>query len=289
MNAFSRSWELTKLTFDVMKKDKKLFLFPLIGGIFSILFIIAMVLPFVVKDAFSEAGIASSGLGFYGWIFILYLGLAFIATFFNVCTVYTIRQTFDGKHAKFGDAIKFAFSRIHLIFMWAIISATVGLILRILDDIAERMGGIGEIIMKIFISMLGAAWAIITAFVIPGMVYENIGPFKAFKRSIQTVRKTWGESLTRYYGLGFVEFIFILIGVIMTIVLAVVGAVVSPVLMWIFIIAGCLYLLAVVLVFSIANNVFNTALYVYANTGKAPKGYRHDILAETFKKNKDKE
>ena len=35
-NTFGRSWELTKLSFRVIKEDKELLLFPLLGGLFSI-------------------------------------------------------------------------------------------------------------------------------------------------------------------------------------------------------------------------------------------------------------
>ena len=35
MGAFSRSWEITKLSFSVIKQDKELLLFPIFSGIFS--------------------------------------------------------------------------------------------------------------------------------------------------------------------------------------------------------------------------------------------------------------
>ena len=210
MNAFERSWEISKLSFDVLRQDKELFLFPILGGIFSLLFIIAMILPLFV------ASLMPSTLGgAYLWlaIFGLYFGLAFIAVFFNVATIYTVKSRFDGKNATFWDSIKFAFSKIHLIIGWSIISAIVGLILRILEEAAERMGGIGEIIMRIIISTLGLAWGLLTAFVIPGMVYKNIGPFRAIKESTHTFKKTWGESLIRHYGLGLVQFILLIVEV----------------------------------------------------------------------------
>jgi hypothetical protein len=284
MNAFQRSWEITKLSFDVMMKDKELLLFPIIGGIFSLLFLIAMVVPFVL-DGFVPDSI--SGLLFWILIFILYFGLAFIATFFNVCTVYTIKSRFDGKNATFWESIKFAFSKIHLVVAWAIVSAVVGLILRILEDIAEQLGGIGEIIMKVIISLIGVAWSLLTAFVIPVMIYKNIGPMTAIKESAHTFKKTWGESLIRYYGLGFVQVGLIILGIVLT-AIAVVLTINVPVLPLVFIAIGIIYILAVVTFFSVANTVFNTALYVYATTGKAPKGYKEDVLKHAFEKKKVK-
>jgi hypothetical protein len=200
-----------------------------------------------------------------------------------VAAVYTIKTRFNGGNATFWDSIKFAFSKIHLIIGWSVISAIVGLILRILEEAADRMGGIGEIIIRIIVGILGLAWSLITAFVIPIMVYKNVGPIKAIKESTNTFKKTWGESLVKYYGLGFMQFILIVIGVILTVVIVILTAG-MPVIPYIFLIAGILYLVGIITFFSIANSVFNTALYVYATTGKAPKGYSDDILKHAFEK-----
>jgi hypothetical protein len=278
MNAFQRSWEITKLSFDVLKKDKELFLFPILGSIFSILFMVAMILPIVVTSILPET---LSGLYLWITLFGIYFGLSFIAVFFNVATVYTVKTRFDGGNATFWDSIRFAFSKIHLIIGWSIISAIIGIILRLLEGIAERMGGIGEIIMKILIGMLGLAWSLVTAFVIPGMVYKNVGPFTAIKDSAHTFKKTWGESLIRHYGLGIAQFVMVIIGVVLTIVLVMITINV-PVLPYIFGIIGVLYVVAVMTFFYIANTIFNTALYVYAKTGKAPKGYKDDVLRHAF-------
>lgn len=284
MNAFQRSWEITKLSFDVMKKDKELLLFPILGGIFSIIFLIAMIFPFVIEGVIPDN---FAGAFFWMLLFLLYFGLAFIATFFNVCAVYTIKTRFDGKNATFWESIRFAFSKIHLVVAWAIVSAIVGLILRILEDIAERMGGIGEIILKVLVSFMGVAWSLVSAFVVPGMIYKNVGPITALKDSAHTFKKTWGESLIRYYGLGFVQIGLIIIGIILTAILVILTISV-PVLPFIFLGIGIIYIIGVITFFSVANSVFNTALYVYATTGKAPKGYKEDVLKHAFEKKKTK-
>jgi hypothetical protein len=69
------------------------------------------------------------GIVQYAIIFLTYLGLAFIATFFNVCVVYTVKIRFEGGNATFMESLKFALSKIGLIFYWSLISATVGLVL----------------------------------------------------------------------------------------------------------------------------------------------------------------
>lgn len=280
---FSRSWKITKLSFDVIMKDKELLLFPLLAGIFSILFIVTMLFPSIVTSFMKGSGPESYGITEYLIFFITYLGLAFIATFFNVCVVYTTKIRFEGGNATFWESINFARSKITLILTWSIIVATVGLILRLIDNIAERAGETGRLVLNILTSILGMIWSIITIFVVPAMVYHNLKPLDAIKQSIKTLKRTWGESLIRYFGLGTIEFLFFLLGIIVTFILFFVLAGLGPIGIIITIVTAVLYFLGVILVFNVANTIFNTALYVYADTGKIPEGYSQEIMQNAFK------
>ena len=281
-NAFTRSWEITKLSFSVINKDRELLAFPFLAGLFSLIFMILMVLPSIIPSLLKGAGFDQLGILEYVIVFVIYLGLAFIATFFNVCVVYTAKKRFEGGNAVFRESISFAFSRIHLIFAWSLLAATVGLILRILDNAAQRMGQTGRIIMGIMISLMGMAWSIMTIFVVPGMVYHNLGPMDAIKRSIQTLKKTWGESLIRHIGLGLVQFMFIFVGIILCVLIFIGLAPLGIAGILIALVIAVLYFLGVILVFGVANTVFNTALYVYADSGRVPEGFSSEIMAGAF-------
>ncbi|MBI2522856.1 hypothetical protein HYW19_00540 [Candidatus Woesearchaeota archaeon] len=282
-NAFSRSWEITKLSFNVMKQDKELLAFPILATTFSLIFIAAMVFPSVFLGLVTMNA-EYAGAAEYIILFLIYFGLAFIATFFNVCVVYTTKKRFEGGNATFGESINFAVSKINLIFLWSAVSATVGIILRIIDEMAERAGRSGQILLYVTRSILGVVWSIVTIFVIPGMVYYNLSPFDAIKKSVAVLKKTWGESLVRYYGLGLVQLIVILIGAVLIVPLFML---LFPLgLFWTLgiILLGILYLVVVMLVFGIANQIFNTALFVYADSGKIPSGYNKEIMENAFHK-----
>ena len=282
MNVFSRSWNLTKLSFEVIKQDSEMLLFPLIGGISSIVYAVALIYPTIVvnivRETTSGAGEVALNMVDFAILFAAYMGLAFIATFFNVCVVYTTKTRFEGGDATFMDSLKFALSRLHLIFMWSVLSATVGILLHSLDRAAERAGALGGLFLGILRSILGAAWSILTIFVVPAMVYRDLGPIQAIKSSTQTLQQTWGESLVRHYGLGLMQFLFILLGVAITVAMAVglsalgaTGYIITGVF-------ALVYFVAVVLVFNVANAVFNTALYAWANTGEAPASFDQATL-----------
>jgi len=281
MNAFSRSWKVTKMTFKIMREDKELLMFPVLASIFSILFLVAMVFPAIFTSALTpDEGAAASIVG-YGLLFLIYLGLSFIATFFNVCVVYTTKTRMEGGNATVGSSLSFAFGRIHLIFMWALLSATVGTLLRAIENIAERFGVFGQLIVRITTSIIGMLWAIATIFVIPAMVYHNVSPFKAIKQSVATLKKTWGESLIRYFGLGMMQFLFYIVGVALTFALIVTLSPLGGYGFLTAILIAAVYFVLVTIIFGLATTIFNTILYVYADQGVIPDGYEN-IVKDAF-------
>jgi hypothetical protein len=285
MNAFSRSWLITKLTFSVINKDRELLWFALLSFIFSAIYSIAMIFPSVIA-ALMENGFNQESLQAFEYlmIFLTYFGLAFIATFFNTCVVYTAKVRFEGGNATFDESLKFAFSRIGVIFQWSLVSASVGLLLRVLHQLASNLGKIGELVANILISLLGMAWSIMTIFVVPVMVYENVGPVDAIKKSAAVIKKTWGESLIKAVGLGLIQFfIFVLIiaasaalTVALTSSFEFIGLLTG-------IGIGVVLLLMAGLIFTVANTIFNTALYVYANNNMIASGFSEDVIKGAFK------
>lgn len=283
---FKRSWELTKVTLEVIKKDKELIAFPILAGIFSLIFIIAMIFPIILSPILIGGtpnvigNVANMAI-----IFLVYLGLAVIATFFNVCVVYTAKKRFEGENATFMESIRFAFSKMHLIFAWGLVSAIVGLILRIIDNIAERMGGIGELIIKIVNSLLGAAWAMLTIFVVPGMVYHGYGPIDAIKNSAKAFKKTWGENLIRSFGFGAIQLLFFLLGIVIGILMIFASIVTGSTIALISsIIVIAIYFVSIIVFFMLANTVYSTALYVYSENGKIPDGFTKEVVSNAFAK-----
>jgi hypothetical protein len=286
MNAFSRSWLITKLSFSVINKDRELLWFAVLSFIFSGLYLIAMVVPLVWFGSFDDdpTGDRSLNLTEYAVIFVAYFGLAFVATFFNVCVVYTSKVRFEGGDATFGESFRFALSRLGLIFQWSLVSASVGLLLRILENASRNLGKGGQIVSSIILSLVGMAWGIVTIFVVPGIVYHELGPFDAIKKSVEVIKKTWGESLIRHFGLGLIQFAVVvgilLAGAGLTYVLSMAFDTVG---MLVGISIGVLAILLSVLVFGVATSVFNTALYVYATQGNLASGFDQETMRSAFR------
>jgi hypothetical protein len=283
MNVFERSWVTAKTSFSVINQDKELLLFPVVATILSTIFSLAMLFPTII------AKVLEGGAGFeFGPLqiaatFMTYLGLAFITTFSNVCVVYTTRVRLTGGNATFFESIGFALRRSHRILAWSVLSATVGLLLRFISDAAENSGDVGRIILSILETVLAAAWSIMTVFAVPAMVFYDLGPIDAIKKSIETLKRAWGESLVGNWGMGFISFLMMLPG-IGSIVFGVVmlaseqaqGVGVALVLVGI-----ALFVLAA-LIIGVAKMVYSTALFMYAESGQAPTGFPQELLAGAY-------
>ncbi len=279
MRTFSRSWHIAKVTFSVMRQDPEMLAFPVLSAITSLLLLAAFLVPTVFLDIFqalsSNTGHVSIDLSIQwielGLLAVLYVVLAFTSTFFNVCVVHIAKTRFEGGNATFFGAVGFALSRTPQIAMWAVVSATIGLLLRQLDSLADQDGPVG-MIFGLVRGVLGMAWSLIQLFVVPAMVYDRIGPIEAMKRSASTLRETWGESLTKHFGFGLLQFLAFLPclaifagGVFLLDVSGALGLTVMGISVGLFVIE--------ILVFNTANIVFNTALYHFAHTGESPSAF----------------
>jgi hypothetical protein len=123
-----------------------------------------------------------------------------------------------------------------------------------------------------------------TIFVVPVLVYENVGPIDALKKSTQVIKKTWGESLIKNIGLGLIQLLsfFVIIAVsgalayVLTDLFSTAGLLIGAA------IGGALLLLTG-LVFTVASTIFNTALYVYANNNLVAPGFKEEVVKGAFR------
>jgi len=152
MGKFSRSWQLVKQSFAILRSDKQLMLFPVLSAVacFVVTAIIATGGAFLMLPARAAALAAGERFNpnqspmFLFGMFTLYVMNYFVIVFFNVALVGVANSRLVGGTWTFRDGIELAGERKGTIFQWALVAATVGVILRTLE---ERMGLIGRIII----------------------------------------------------------------------------------------------------------------------------------------------
>src|SRR5207237_3156912 len=136
-------------------------------------------------------------------MFTLYVANYFVILFFNVALVGIANSRLMGGNWTFRDGIELAWARKGTILQWAFVAATVGMILRTME---ERMGLIGRIVMRI----IGIAWTLACYFVVPVLAFEDLSPVAAIKRSSKLFRDTWGEKVIGGLSFSLVSFVLML-------------------------------------------------------------------------------
>jgi len=281
----STGWQLTKQSFQVLRLDKELLVFPLLSGIACGLVLATFALPmfasgFLEAMAKDNAGgeQATKVLG-YVILFAYYVVNYFVIIFFNSALVACAIIRFKGGNPTLKDGLSAAAARFPQILGWAIVAATVGLMLRAIESRSEAVG-------RIVAGLIGMAWTAVTYFVVPVIVIEKTGPLAAIKRSTAVLKKTWGEALTANFGIGVITF-FVSLLAFVPIVLGVLAFMAENAVLGIIGIAcGVVLLLLISLVSSALHAIIVGALYLYAAEGKVPEQFDDQLLRDAFAKKK---
>jgi len=284
----SRGWELAGQSWEVLKKDKSLVVFPILSGIACLLVVASFVLPlFLVpqfgaglKAVFDEDAAGhqkpTAQIAYAALLFAFYFVNYFVIVFFNTALVSCAIIRFKGGDPTLGDGLRMAGSRLPQIAGWAALSATVGVILKMIE---EKTDWIGQIV----ISLIGTAWAVATYLAVPTLAVEGVGPIEALRRSAGLIRKTWGEGLAGQFGLGWIGFLICLPGIALLIggvfAMATAQAVVLGAVLMAF---GLIALLVGSIVTSTLKQIFVAGLYVFATEQRVPNGFSQDLMRSAF-------
>lgn len=276
MTTFSRSWALARSSWGVLRHDKELLVLPVISSITSLL----MVAPFI---AIAAIGTNWSGenvsVPVIGWVALglAYLIGAYVTIFFQSALVLAANERLTGGEPTLGWALRAALSNAGRILPWAIVSATVSVVL---NAIQQRAGFIGRIV----VGLVGLAWTLVTMLVLPILVIEQVGVKESVKRSASAFKRTWGENVVLNAGISGVSAVAVLLGMLVFGGMAF-GAYMAD--LYVVTAAGVMLFVLwviVVSVFSAAlSGVFRTALYRYAVLGEEPAGFTHDQIAGAFR------
>jgi hypothetical protein len=263
------SIDLAKASWGVLREDRKLAVLPLLSGLLTLVVAAAFFGP-VAMIVNNGSGDSSKPLA---WIIgaVGYLVITFVVVFFNAALVWAADKRLRGETVTIGEAVHAAGARAHVLLPWAVLSATVSVVLRAIE---ERAGIFGRII----ISLIGLAWSLVTFLVLPVLVIEQVGPIEAVKRSAELFKQTWGENMIANAGIGLVALVAIIVGAIPCVLLMAVGGPVAILGIAVFV----AWLVAVQLVAAALTGILQMALYRYAVDGTV-SGFDTDQLNSAFR------
>tara|TARA_B100000945_G_scaffold223026_1_gene180154 strand:- start:10579 stop:11427 length:849 start_codon:yes stop_codon:yes gene_type:complete len=266
----SNTIHLMKSCVNVLKKDKELVLFPIMAAICVIVLlgIIYSIGGITFSDNPEEQGLIIL-------LAILIFGANFIIVFFNSALISAALERLRGGDPNISSGLSHAFKHVHHIFLWSIIVTIMALIFAAIRSMGRNRGMMGQIMTELFASFLQAGWAMMTFFVVPIIVSENLGPISAIKRSSGLFKQTWGNQVAANFGFGIFQILAILasgaIGWIFGLVSPIFGMIVG------FLCAS----ISVSIIYTL-EGIYKAALYEFA-MGEKPLEFEQQDLRTAYR------
>jgi hypothetical protein len=278
---FAHSWQLAKASADVLNKERALLVFPLLSALSCLLVVASFAMP-VFESMRANGAIlhgqsqSQSGFSYLG-LFLFYLIQYSVIFFFNTALVGSALAYMNGERPTVGDGLRIAVSKLPQILGYALIAASVGMLLRMLQ---ERFGFIGRLI----VGLIGLAWTVATFLVVPILAATDQGPIDAVKHSAGMLKQTWGENIIGNAGINLVfGLVMAVVVVLMVLGTMLGGSMHSPVFVVVSIVIGALVMTGLGLVQSALQGVYAAALYRYVKYGDTDNGFEQNALEQAFR------
>jgi hypothetical protein len=275
MDRLQSSWALAKTSWRVLQRDRELLWLPVLSFVTWLAVALLVVVPILATGTVEDAaGETQFRLGPLHWVlgFAGYVALAYVTVYFRAAILAGADERLGGGDPTLRSALRGASARAGRLLPWAVVTVTVSLVLRAIE---ERAGILGRLVAGI----AGLAWALVTFLVLPVIVVEDAGPVDAVKRSAELFRRTWGENVTAQVGFGVLGFVAVLPAVAVLGLGAATGSVALTVLA---VAASVVWIAVVSVVLSALGAVFQMALYRFAVDGRAPAEFAGGDLERAF-------
>ncbi len=273
----SNSWALIKASAAVLRADKELIVFPIVSAIGVFIVTITFAFPMLLAGLFDSLLESESQTLVFIIGFVFYVVQYTVIIFANSALVGAAMIRLRGGDPTVGDGFRIAMKHIGSILAYALISATVGVILR---WISER----GKTVGRIVSSIVGMAWNLATYLVVPVLVVEGVDPMTAIKRSASLLKQTWGEQIAGNFGIG-------LIFGLLTVVVFLLGvpavflalATESVVLIAFVVLVLVLVVVFINLISTTLNGIYIAAVYRYAAEGESSGFFSEEMVQGAFR------
>lgn len=270
------SFLLFKESFRFVWADKEMLWVPVLAILFQFfivgMLVITVLIPAGMLSIVAEAEPVENSVATYAFIFATYLISAFTLAYAQATIAHMVYVRMHNGNPTLWEGLRKAGSHVFALFVWACITSTVGMILRM---IAER----SQILMRIMVAILGVMWSVLTYFVVPAMVIGNRSAFEAISHSGSVFRKTWGETLVTGISLS----LMFAVPIIVLSVILVGGVAITGVDPRGLIVYGGVFIIAIimmVLLSSVLDSVLRTLLYVYATESALPPNFNQELLSQ---------
>ncbi len=271
------SWNLIKASAGVLSADKELIIFPLLSSIALLILTASFAIPMFASGFFDQLLGGKSEIFHYIILFFFYVVQYTVIVFANSALIGAALIRLGGGDPTAGDGFRIAFGHFGKILGYALIAATVGVILKWIGDKSKSLG-------RLVVSLIGLAWNLATYLVVPVLVVEEVGPLESVKRSAAYLKKTWGEQIVGNFSIGLVfgllSFLVFVVGVLFFIWAATAESVAGMVA------TGVVLVLVLILLSLISNTlegIYVAAVYHYIAQGQTSGFFSKEQIEGAFR------
>lgn len=200
-------------------------------------------------------------------------------TFFGVAFLAVADGRVRGEGTSIAEGLRVARGKLGVIARWALLASGVGLVLQALQQVKSDW-----LATPLLSWLAGAAWTVLTFFVLPVLAFEEVGVRESVRRSGRIVRARWGEGLSGATNIGLVG---VVVGSVIGAVAAVAGTVgflIEPavgVAVWVLV--GVLFFGLIGVVTAISQ-LFSLTLYRFATGHETLGDFTAEELQVAFRK-----
>jgi hypothetical protein len=262
MRRIRLGWKLAGESWRVLRSDRSLAVFPLLGLAAAAIAVLVLTAPAVALVAVTGSVWAAAPLG----VLAAY-GATFAAIHYGVALAAAADRSLDGRETTVKEALEAARERRGSIARWAAVQLAVGLLITAISN-SPAGRGIGTLVG----GAANVAWGVATFFVVPLLALEGLEPRAALSRSGALVRERWGEGFTGAASIGLAVALVAVAPVALLVALAASVFAASPVLGIALSAVAALAALAAAAIATALSTIFRVALLRYAKFGEDPAG-----------------
>jgi hypothetical protein len=271
---------LGKASWRVLRSNPALALFPVVSTAVLLLIVAVFggfaygIFPWLRDGVQPEGGQAVAG----AVTLFVFMAVAYtIVIYFNSALTVAVMQQLEGGAPSLKNGLRLAGQHKRAIVGYALISATVGLVLSFIREKGGALGQLGAWIGDI-------AWNLATFFVVPVLVTRNIGPIDAIRESGGLFKRTWGQQVASNAGVGLFSFALLLAAVAVGGVFVALGAAVGLLPLLIFgVVVGVVLIAGALTIGATLSSIFRVVLYRFATNGQVVQPFDDSDVRNAFR------
>jgi Family of unknown function (DUF6159) len=272
------AWRLARQSLTLLRRDRSLAAFPMLGFAAGAVAVAVVMAPGVVLAAATGRE----------WLLAPFAAAAayaatFTAIHFGVALAAAADRSLDGHDTTVAEGLAAARARRGVIARWAAVALCVGLLISAVQALLSE-SPLGRAAGAVFGGVANLAWGVATFFVVPLLAQEGLEPKDAVKRSSAVVKERWGEGVAGAASIG------VAVAVVAFVPIAVLAAIAAASFDASVVAGGVLVAVAVLVALAAGaigmalNTIFRVALLRYASSGELPAGFTAGDLDGAFRR-----